>query len=59
MPIIGYFMEPEDFEKLRKINKDLFGDGSLLTPDKRRDLANLMSLVLAESTPLKDGDINL
>lgn len=44
LPVIGF--EPESFKELRAINLALFGDGSHLTPDKRRDLANRMQIVL-------------
>jgi hypothetical protein len=46
---IGYLIELDDFNKLKQINKDLFGDGSTLDPDKRRDMANLMHLVLNDA----------
>jgi hypothetical protein len=52
--MIGYLIEPEEFEKLKRINKDLFGDGSHLDPDKRRDMANLMHLILNDAIPVKE-----
>lgn len=48
MKPIGYQIEENDFETLQKINRELFGDGSTLKPDKRRDLANLMFNILHE-----------
>ena len=41
-----WLIEDEDFAKLKEINRKLFGDGTHLTPDQRRDLANLMHVVL-------------
>jgi hypothetical protein len=43
--IIGYQIEPETFRKLREIEKRLYDDRPL-TPDQRRDLANMMNAVL-------------
>lgn len=45
--IVGYFIEAPDFEKLRRIKDKLYGDGRVLSPDERRDLANLMDVVLS------------
>jgi hypothetical protein len=49
-------IDDEDLEKLRHINKRLYGDGQALTPDERRDLANLMRVVLdqVETVDLPD-----
>lgn len=46
-----YIFEPHWFKKLREVERGLHGNGSLLTPDQRRDLANLLSLVLANAIP--------
>ena len=43
-----YYLEPEQLEALQKINTALYGNGSKLTPDQRRDLANWMHVVLHE-----------
>lgn len=43
-----YLLEQFQFDKLRRIENVLFGDGSHLTPDKRRDLANMLSQLLYE-----------
>jgi hypothetical protein len=43
-----YLLEQYQLDRLRMINKALFGDGSHLTPDQRRDLANLMHLLLGD-----------
>jgi hypothetical protein len=40
-----WLIEDEDFAKLKEINRKLFGDGTHLTTDQRRDLANLMQVV--------------
>lgn len=45
--ILGYYIEGRDFDKLKAINTALFGDGTHLTPNQRRDLANLMFVVLS------------
>lgn len=52
-PIYG--MLEADFEALRDINKRLFGDGSHLTPDQRRDLANRMHVLLLRARNLSEG----
>lgn len=45
-PVQGYFLEPEQLKQLRLINQGLYGDGTLLSSDRRRDLANcLMALI--------------
>lgn len=55
---IGYYVEDRDFEELKAINKALFGDGTHLTADRRRDLANMMFVVLSsiEGNPVYDED---
>lgn len=47
--IIGYMCEPETIAALRRVKDKLFGDGSRLTEDERRDLANLMAVLMSES----------
>ncbi len=42
----AYFVEPEQLAELRAINKALYGDGTPLTPDRRRDLANALNVLL-------------
>uniref|UniRef100_A0A6M3LWH3 Uncharacterized protein n=1 Tax=viral metagenome TaxID=1070528 RepID=A0A6M3LWH3_9ZZZZ len=53
---IGYQIDTDEFQKLQYINKQLFGDGTHLTPDNRRDLANMMFSVLKriENWPIYD-----
>ena len=51
-----WLMDDDDFAKLQHVNKRLFGDGSILTPDQRRDLANLMHLLLGRALHQKDKD---
>ena len=46
--ITGYQIDMDEFNDLKYINKELFGDGTHLTPDKWRDLANTMFLVLKQ-----------
>ena len=55
--IATYAFEPEAFTKLRAINKRLYGDGKPLTTDERRDLANMMFVVLDNVTPLSNEDV--
>lgn len=43
-----YVVEDFQFAKLRMVEKRLYGDGSRLTEDARRDLANLLNLILSE-----------
>jgi hypothetical protein len=44
----NYFIDRDQLKRLNDINKAMFGDGSNLTPDRRRDLANSMWLLLRE-----------
>ena len=48
---LGYVLEAHDFANLQAICKALFGDGTALTPDQRRDLANLMHVALSHAVP--------
>lgn len=43
----AYFVEPEQLVELRAINKALYGDGTQITPDRRRDLANRLDMLLS------------
>jgi hypothetical protein len=46
---VGYFMEPEDFDKLKKIKSRLFNlDDKPFKLGEARDLANLMDYVLSQ-----------
>lgn len=55
---VGYFIEPEDVNKLHGIKDALYGDGTHLTPDTRRDLANKLDYLLSvRLIPLTDNDI--
>lgn len=56
---LGYCIELNDFEKLQGINKALFGDGTILHPDKRRDLANLMFVILEKAIPINNQDFSI
>ena len=49
-----YYIEQGQFDKLESINNKLFGDGSSLDPDVRRDMANLMFVVLREVEKQKE-----
>lgn len=48
LPVEGFFVEPEQIARLRSISKGLYGDGSVMTADSRRDLANLLHRLLGE-----------
>jgi hypothetical protein len=50
--IIGYLLDTAHYQLLRSLEKALYGDGSALTPDKRRDLANLLNLVMSRLEPV-------
>lgn len=39
-----YLIDEDTLDKLQQIERILFGDGSILTPDQRRDAANYMHL---------------
>jgi hypothetical protein len=52
---IGYLFEPHDFTKLQAICKALFGDGTHMTADQRRDLANLMRITLDHAQPVLEN----
>jgi hypothetical protein len=43
-----YIIEQHQMDKLFEVAKGLYGDGSILTSDNRRDLANLLNLILSE-----------
>ena len=53
--ILGYAVEVDDFEKLRAINKRLYDDRAL-SSDQRRDLANLMFVLLARVEPIRENN---
>ena len=50
----AFAFEPEAFEQLRYILKKLYGDGRHFDPDERRDLANLMAVVLDKAIEIDD-----
>ena len=52
--IEGYYIDVDDYERLCGIKRTLFGDGTHLTPDKRRDLANSLDCVLSGLIPQYD-----
>jgi len=43
-----YFVDQRQLYHLEQVTQKLFGDGTTLSPDNRRDLANLMRLVVDE-----------
>lgn len=43
-----YLIEPAQLDELRAINKALYGDGTHLTADQRRDLANALNVLLGQ-----------
>jgi len=51
-----YYISQEEMAKLRAIERALYDDHPM-TPDRRRDLANLMWETLNKATPLPQGDI--
>lgn len=55
--VVGFSIEPEDFAQLKEINRRLFGDGSHLTADARRDLANQMHVILSRAHALTERDL--
>lgn len=55
--VLGYAFEPEDFAKLRVVEKRLYGDGRRLSEDARRDLANFLNVILSRAIPLNDDFI--
>lgn len=42
-----YVVDSSDMAKLRAVEKKLHGNGTPLTPDERRDLANMLSATLS------------
>ena len=42
----AYYIEDRDLDLLRKINRALFGDGRTLSPDERRDIANMLHVII-------------
>lgn len=55
-PLVGFFMEPEQLDQLRLIGNGLYGDGSSLTSDRRRDLANSLAVLIGR---LKDQPVEV
>lgn len=55
--VMGYLVEPETYAKLRTVLRRLYGDGSHITADQRRDLANYLDVVLREFAPIKEPPI--
>jgi hypothetical protein len=57
---VAYLCEEHMFRKLREISRRLYGDGSTLTLDERRDLANTLNYVLGEieRLPVNEADIS-
>jgi hypothetical protein len=49
----AYAFEPVHFRILQEIEKGLHGNGTNLTGDQRRDLANRLSLILSYAVELK------
>lgn len=45
-PVSGHFVDTDQLDGFRAINKALYGDGSLLSPDTRRDLAHRLHHLL-------------
>lgn len=43
-----YIIDNDQMMRLRLIEKKLFGDGTILTADKRRDLANQFNVLVGE-----------
>jgi hypothetical protein len=41
-----YWLDKEEFETLKAIERQLYGDGSALSADVRRDMANTMNYIL-------------
>jgi hypothetical protein len=48
----AYGIEADDYQRLRGIERRLYGDGSTMTADERRDLANLLNLILGRAVPM-------
>ena len=49
---VGYIFEPSDYEAMRNAVKLLYGDGTHLTTDQRRDLANMLNEVVRRAIPV-------
>jgi hypothetical protein len=54
--ITGYVFEPEDYRALCTIRDRLFGDGTHMTTDQRRDLANWMHNVIGNAFEVRDAN---
>ena len=54
-PVLGYQLESHYWAHLKKIEKKLY-DYRPLTPDERRDLANLLNYVLSQGIEVYDED---
>jgi hypothetical protein len=49
----AYALLDGDFDALRDINKRLFGDGTHMSADTRRDLANRMHVILLRAIKME------
>jgi hypothetical protein len=50
-----FMLDENTMRKLLEVKNGLHGDGSILTPDARRDLANLLSLAVTEIVPVEEN----
>lgn len=53
----GYLIDAGDMTVLRSVLRRLYGDGTHITPDQRRDLANTMSVVLERAVPVQEDQV--
>jgi hypothetical protein len=55
---IGWFLDEHAWRLLLQVKSQLYGDGRHLTPDHRRDLANLLEGVTFNAIPLSEDEIS-
>ena len=54
-PAIGYFIDTGDFELLKLVERDLHESDQPMTPDERRDTADMLSMLI---TTMERNEIN-
>jgi hypothetical protein len=52
--IVGYAFEPSDYRELQVMCRRLFGDGTHMTTDQRRDLANLLHVLIGRAVAITE-----
>jgi hypothetical protein len=54
---LAYLFDQHGWALLKKVKKGLYGDGTHLTPDTRRDLANMLEAAMMQVIPIDEKGI--